>query len=88
MNTHAKPLSLMIRSLLLLTPLLPAVGHAQEPLEMDEIKITAARGTQQADTLSRNITVVDKAELEQMQATSVPQTIGHLPNVTLMGGAA
>lgn len=86
MNTHAKPLSLLIRSLLLLTPLLPAVGHTQEPLEMDEIKITAARGSQQADALSRNITVVDKTALEQMQATSVPQTVGHLPNVTLMGG--
>lgn len=83
MNFQQKTLSTLIPSLLVLTPILT---HAQTPLEMEEIKITATRNAQHSATFSRNITLVDKAELEEIQATSVPQTVAHLPNVTLSGG--
>lgn len=86
MNTRRKPLSTLIQSLLLLSPMLASPGQAQTPLEMEEIKITATRNAEQSETLSRNITVIDKTELDQTQATSVPQTIAHLPNITLSGG--
>ncbi|ODN68058.1 TonB-dependent hemoglobin/transferrin/lactoferrin family receptor [Methylophaga muralis] len=86
MNTQRKTLPTLIQSVLLLSPLLVSTSHAQTPLEMEEIKITATRNAEQSVTPSRNITVIDKAELEQIQATSVPQTVAHLPNVTLSGG--
>jgi hemoglobin/transferrin/lactoferrin receptor protein len=76
----------MIRFLLLFSPLLSSNSHAQTPLEMEEIKITATRNAEQSETQSRNITVIDKPEIDQIQATSVPQTVAHLPNVTLSGG--
>ena len=86
MNTQHKKLTAMIRFLLLFSLLLSSNSHAQTPLEMEEIKITATRNTEQSDTQSRNITVIDKHEMDQIQATSVPQTVAHLPNVTLSGG--
>lgn len=86
MNTQCKTLPTLIQSVLLLSPLLVSTSHAQTPLEMEEIKITATRNAEQQDLQSRNITLIDKAELDQVQATSVPQTVAHLPNVTLSGG--
>lgn len=86
MNTQPKAFPTLIHSLLLLSPLLSSTSHAQIPLEMEEIKITATRNAEQSATLSRNITVIDKTELDEIQATSVPQTVAHLPNVTLGGG--
>ncbi|WP_292746306.1 TonB-dependent receptor plug domain-containing protein, partial [Methylophaga sp. UBA3191] len=83
MNAERKILSILIQSLLLLTPL---ISVAQTPLEMEEIKITATRNAEPSGTQSRNITVIDKTELDERQATSVPQTVAHLPNVTLSGG--
>lgn len=86
MNTLRQPLSVMIHSALFCSAFLPVISYAQTPLEMEEIRITATRDAEQSVTLSRNITVIDKTELEQIQATSVPQTVAHLPNVTLSGG--
>jgi len=86
MNAQRKTLSTLIQSLLLLTPMISVNSHAQTPLEMEEIKITATRNAQQSEMPSRNITLIDKAELDEIQATSVPQTVAHLPNVTLSGG--
>ena len=86
MNTQRNPLTVMIRFLLLFSPLLSSNSHAQTPLEMEEIKITATRNAEQSETQTRNITIIDKTELDQIQATSVPQTVAHLPNVTLSGG--
>lgn len=86
MNTLRQPLSVMIHSVLFCSAFLPVISYAQTPLEMEEIRITATRDAEQSVTLSRNITVIDKTELEQIQATSVPQTVAHLPNVTLSGG--
>lgn len=86
MNTPPKSLSLIIHSLLLFSPLLSTTSYAQTPLEMEEIKITATRNAQQAEASSHNITVIDKAVLDEVQATSVPQTVAHLPNVTVSGG--
>ncbi|HAD31462.1 MAG TPA: hypothetical protein DCE77_07765, partial [Methylophaga sp.] len=83
MNAERKILSILIQSLLLLTPL---ISVAQTPLEMEEIKITATRNAEPSGTQSRNIIVIDKTELDERQATSVPQTVAHLPNVTLSGG--
>lgn len=86
MNTQRKTLPILIQSVLLLSPLLVSTSHAQTPLQMEEIKITATRNAEQQELQSRNITFIDKAELDQVQATSVPQTVAHLPNVTLSGG--
>lgn len=83
MNVQRKNLSTLIQFLLLLTPL---ISVAQTPLEMEEIKITATRNAEPSGSQSRNITVIDKTELDELQATSVPQTVAHLPNVTLSGG--
>ena len=74
----------MIRFLLLFSPLLSSNSHAQTPLEMEEIKITATRNAEQLETQSRNITVIDKLEINQVQVTSVPQTVAHLPNLKLV----
>ncbi len=86
MNTQRKILTAIIRLLLLFSPLLPSNSHAQLPLEMEEIKITATRNAEQLELQSRSITVIDKHEIDQIQVTSVPQTVAHLPNVTLSGG--
>jgi len=52
---------------------------------LDEITITATRNTD-GDSSSRNISVVSQDDIARQQATSVPQVINYLPNVTLTGG--
>ncbi len=52
---------------------------------LEEITITATRDTNSKNS-SRNISVVNQKEIEKQQATSVPQLVNYLPNVTLTGG--
>lgn len=52
---------------------------------LDEITITATRNAD-VESTSRNISVVTQDEIERQQATSVPQVVNYLPNVTLTGG--
>lgn len=52
---------------------------------LEEITITATRDTNSKNS-SRNISVISQEEIEKQQATSVPQLVNYLPNVTLTGG--
>lgn len=75
-------------AVLMHTPLLLTVSggtlFAAEQ-NLDEITITATRNAD-GESASRNITVVSQEEIERQQATSVPQVVNYLPNITLTGG--
>lgn len=75
-------------AVLMHTPLLLTVSggtlFAAEQ-NLDKITITATRNAD-GESASRNITVVSQEEIERQQATSVPQVVNYLPNITLTGG--
>lgn len=68
------------------TALAQDAAAADEIIQLDEIKLNSSRRGVQTDTATSS-TVVDQAEIEARQATSMGELLDSIPNVSLINGS-
>ncbi|USE35803.1 TonB-dependent hemoglobin/transferrin/lactoferrin family receptor [Endozoicomonas sp. SCSIO W0465] len=57
-----------------------------KPVLLQQVTVTATRAKKDHADVVQNIDVIDLAEIEQQQASSVPELMESLPNVSVSGG--
>jgi len=61
--------------------------HANDAtIDLSTVMITATRDADTGNKSLRDVDILNKETLDEQQATTVPQTIAYLPNVTTIGG--
>ncbi len=76
----------LVRSLAFVTMLALAAASSAEitPTVKQQIVVTAARDEQPRDQASAAVTVLDRAQIEQLPATSLAELLAFVPGVTMM----
>ena len=76
----------LVRSLAFVTMLALAASSSAEitPTLKQQIVVTAARDEQPRDQASAAVTVLDRAQIEQLPATSLAELLAFVPGVTMM----
>ena len=62
---------------------LSALCIAGEPTELDPVVVTATRTAETADQTLASVTVIDRADIERMQARSVPDALRGIPGLSI-----
>ncbi|WP_419534410.1 TonB-dependent hemoglobin/transferrin/lactoferrin family receptor [Endozoicomonas sp.] len=57
-----------------------------KPVLLKQVTVTATRAEKDHSDVVQSIEVIDQAEIEQQQASSVPELMEYLPNVSVTGG--
>lgn len=57
-----------------------------KPVLLKQVTVTATRTEKDHSDVVQSIEVIDQAEIEQQQASSVPELMEYLPNVSVSGG--
>jgi vitamin B12 transporter len=77
-NSLCKPAALLLCAVPCIFP-----AHAAEHTQLDDQLVTATRTAQTAQQSLAAVTVFDRAQIEQSQATSVPELLKKVPGVSL-----
>lgn len=77
----------LVATALLSPPLLAADNDARDDIhQFKKVMVSATRVETDIDDVARPIAVVEKKEIETMQAKSVAEVLRYQPNVTIAGG--
>ncbi len=69
--------------LVLLLPGLPSVAASEEVTPLDPLVVTATRTAETADETLASVTVIDRQEIERLQARSLADALRGIPGLTI-----